>query len=293
MKGDIFIPKSALNAFRRDFYAKLSETIAKNGNTFYEYTPFIIENSTGANDKTAVIATDFDGVMTDIAIYKAYDYSAPLCESFKDGNFEKYLFYPAFATEKDLLALQNCLKETKIDGIYAENYGGIAFAKAHGLKVFAGTGLNLTNSLSIASLLQEQSVVYYALSKELNMEELSALKGQKAFALSSGGIKIMELCYCPFGKTCRQCDKKSIYTLTDEGGRVFPVRRYLSTDGACRFEVYNCAYLVGVGGKNIGKLLDLTLAEDKTACFNAKDDEQKQKQAYRNYTSGHYKRGLL
>ena len=103
----------------------------------------------------------------------------------------------------------------------------------------------------------------------------------------------MELCYCPFGKTCSICDKKAVYNLTDEGGRVFPVRRYIASDGACRFEVYNCADLIGVGVKNAGQLLDLTLVQNKALAVSAKNDETEQKKVYNTYTSGHYKRGVF
>lgn len=293
LKGNIFIPKAELNSLRRSLYSAVFEAKTKVENALYEYQPFAIEGTSGKNEKTAVIATDFSGVETDIAIYKADDYAAPIPESFKNGNFEKYLFYPAFTTEQDLLALADRLRECEIDGIYAENYGGITFANEHGLRVFAGTGFNLTNALSVMTLLQENNVAYYALSKELNGEELSALSGERAFTLASGGIKIMDLCYCPFGKTCRQCDKKSVYSLTDEGGRTFPVRRYTAADGACRFEVYNCADLIGVGVKNVGKLLDLTLVADKQSAIGAKDSESDQKKMYKKYTSGHLKRGVL
>lgn len=293
LKGEIFIPKAELNSLRRSLYSAVYEAKTKVENALYEYQPFAIEGTSGKNEKTAVIATDFSGVETDIALYKADDYAAPIPESFKNGNFEKYLFYPAFTTEQDLLALADRLRECEIDGIYAENYGGITFANEHGLRVFAGTGFNLTNALSVMTLLQENNVAYYALSKELNGEELSALSGERAFTLASGGIKIMDLCYCPFGKTCRQCDQKSVYSLTDEGGRTFPVRRYIAADGACRFEVYNCADLIGVGVKNVGKLLDLTLVADKQSAIGAKDSESDQKKMYKKYTSGHLKRGVL
>lgn len=293
--GDIFIPKSALNAFRRTFYTMLAERIAKNGNTQYTYHPFTPAKISGQNAKTAVVATDFEGVETDIAIYKADNYAAPLPDSFKKGNFEKYLLYPSFATEEDLRALCARLQETSIDGIYAENYGGITFAKTHGIKLFAGTGFHLTNALSVQTICKEDCVAYYALSKELNADELSSLVGENAFALSGGGIKLMDLCYCPFGKTCRQCDQKSIYRLTDEGGRVFPVRRYRCANGNCRFEIYNCADLISSGAKNAGKLLDLTLLspQEMQRAILAKEDENQQKQTYKNYTSGHYKRGVL
>ena len=185
------------------------------------------------------------------------------------------------------------MHKNTIDGIYAENYGGLEFAKTHGVKLFAGTGFNLINGLSISVLLKEKNVSYYAISKEANAEQLKMLTGDKAFALASGGIKIMDLCYCPFGKTCKTCDKRKLYKLTDENGREFPVRRYVAADGACRFEVYNCADLIGTGVKNAGRLLDLTLIEKKKNAIAAIDNEAEQKKIYKNYTSGHLKRGVL
>lgn len=292
LKGNIFIPKSELNAFRRRFYEDICERIAKGSNTPYDAKELSLPVLSGKNTKTAVIASDFTEVKTDIAIYKADDFTKPLPASFINGNFEKYVYYPAFATSADLRAFSRWIQEEKVEGIYAENYGGLAFAKEHGVKVFAGTGFNLLNTLSICELLKE-NVAYYAISKEGNTEEIASLIGDKAFALSQGDIKVMDLCYCPFGKTCAQCDKKSVYNLTDDNGRVFPVRRYVAADGACRFEVYNCAELIGLGVKNSGQLLDLTLVQDKKTAIMAKDNETEQKKLYANYTSGHYKRGVL
>ena len=272
LKGNMFIPKSELNAFRRHFFEALCEKIAKGDNRFYEYEEIPFPVLSGKHEKTAVIASDFTGVETDVAIYKADDYTKALPEAFKEGNFEKYLYYPPFTNNADLLALSRWIQEGKVDGIYAENFGGLAFAKEHDVKVFAGTGFNLINSLSIAELLKE-NVSYYAISKEANAEEISTLISEKAFALSLGDIKVMDLCYCPFGKTCANCDKKAVYALTDENGRSFPVRRYITADGSCRFEVYNCAQLIGIGAKNAGQLLDLSLIADKKEAISAKDND--------------------
>ena len=139
-----------------------------------------------------------------------------------------------------------------------------------------GTGLNLVNTLSFHELMRYADISYYAVSKELTEEEQRALSGEKSFALCLGGIKLMDLCYCPFGKTCAKCDKREVYTLTDEEGRSFPVRRYQSAEGACRFEVYNCAELSCEIPSTAGRLLDYTLT-------------QKQNK----YTTGHSKRGVL
>ena len=267
--GDIFIAKSELNAFRRRFYAEVFQA----ERTLYEYSPLKSAVFSKNNKKNAVIASEFTKFQTDIAIYKANDYGENLPQSFIDGEFEKYLYYPPFCTSEDENAMRSWLTQGKIDGIYADNYGAVEFAKKHGLKLFLGTGLNICNRVALASI----SATYYAVSKELNEKEIDVLIGENAFVLREGGIKIMDLCYCPFGKTCNACDKKSVYSLTDEGGRKFPVRRYVDGKGNCRFEVYNCSLLHSDTPQKAGELMDLTI-EDK---------------AFTGYTHGHAKRGVL
>ncbi len=292
VRGNIFIPKSELNAFRRYFYQSLCAQVQRNGNTQYEYSPSPIPAFTGENAKTAIISTDFTGIRTDIAVYKAEDLGADLPESFTKGDFEKYVYLPPFTTSEDLTAIARLCGQG-IDGVYAENYAGVEFAKQYGVKLFAGTGFHILNARTLATLLEEPCLSYYALSKEGTAEEMKSLVGERGFALSFGDIKLMDFCYCPFGKTCAVCDKKERYGLTDENGRVFPVRRYRSSTGECRFEVYNCASLIGTGVKGLGRLLDLSVTENKRLAAQAKDEEEKQKKVYDGYTSGHYKRGVL
>ncbi len=293
LQGNIFIAKSQLNAFRREFYKSLIEKIAKKEHTVYNRQAVDIKKEDEKNQKTAVIVSDFTGLCADIAIWKPEDYTQPVPDSFKYGTFEKYLYYPAFLTQSDLVALDCMMKDVKFDGIYAENYAAIPFALERGIKIFAGTGFNLFNRLSVSELLTIENVSYYAISKELNAEEASNLVGGKSFVLSSGNLKLMDLCYCPFGKTCQRCDKKSTYTLQDENGRCFVARRYISAEGQCRFEIYNYADLVGKGINGAGKLLDLTLAQDKKRALEIKENEEQQKLFYGEYTSGHFRRGVL
>ena len=295
LKGNIFIPKSELNAIRRSLYAQVKDDMAG-----YGRLPFnnkLLKNDVHftlqANNKIALISNDFTNIKADVAIYKADDLRAPLPAVFLEGEFEKYLYYPAFVTAADEKAIKMKMQEGKIDGIYVENYGGLVFARENNLAVFVGTGLNLINRISIQALLQLPYVRYYALSKETNEKEAQGLLADKAFVLASGNIKLMDLCYCPFGKTCGSCDKKQMYLLTDESGRGFPVRRYVTADGGCRFEVYNCADLVSSGINGAGKLMDVSVLKDKNAAVNACDCIQKQKEVYKNQTSGHYKRGVL
>ena len=43
--------------------------------------------------------------------------------------------------------------------------------------------------------------------------------------MTAGDVKVMDLIYCPFSKSCAECDRRELYTLTDENGRAFPMRR--------------------------------------------------------------------
>ncbi len=292
LRGNIFIPKSMLNGLRRAYFQALCEKVSgKRAPLTPQELPRYV--ATGENKKLAVIACDFERSCADIAIYKPSDYTAPLPLSFLEGDFEKYLYYPAFATAEDELAIEQTLTENGLDGVYVENYGGAYFAKSRNIKIFAGTGLNVTNGIALSSLLQIPQVAYYALSKELSERELKSLSGEKAFALGLGDIKLMELCYCPFAKACAACDRRSVYTLTDEDGRGFPVRRYVDGKGNCRFEVYNCATLIGEGLPKTGTLCDLSVSENGAELLSARKDTEKQKAVVRKYTSGHQKRGVL
>lgn len=293
IQGNIFIPKSKLNALRREFYDLLLKKLTHRQREEYVYQPFESKIVKGAFNKTAVIGTTFENIQADIIIYKPDCFLGEIPDSVKKGLFEKYLYYPAFCTSKDEEALDKLFENGAFDGVYTEGYAGILYAQKRNVKIFAGTGLNLINTISVSELCKISNLTYYAISKEANVEEMQELLGEKAFVLASGDIKLMELCYCPFGKTCEKCDKKDVYRLTDENGRVFPVRRYISANGSCRFEVYNCASLIGTGVKDTGKLLDLTLQKEKEQAVLASENEAAQKKVYDTYTSGHFKRGVL
>lgn len=287
--GDIFFAKSQLNAFRREVYKQVKQTLIGLERETLVYQEVACSPMVADNNKTAIIVTNSSlldqQIDSDICIYKPQRYGEQLPKSFIKGKFEKYIYYSALQTQVDLNEIAKYAPY--IDGIYAENYGGLAFAKEHRLKVFAGTGFNLTNSISVAQLLQE-GVEYYAVSKELETHLQQRLCCKNAFMLTGGDIKVMDLCYCPFEKTCRACDQKEWYELTDENGRVFPLRRYQAATGECRFELYNCACLLGHARKGIGKLLDASKIP-VNKLLQAADNEEQLKALYIKYTAGHNK----
>lgn len=270
----VFLPKSALNALRREFYAALCAVLDPPRAPLPERR-FTACVQPVASARTALIATQ--AVKGDIVIYKT-------AHRLPEAGKERFCYLPPYFAGADELAYSSLLQEC--DGIYCEGYYGIALAKKYNKPLFAGTGFNLTNAFSVAGV-RAAGAKYYALSKELSAKEQAALAGEGAFTLCAGDIKVMDLIFCPFSRTCKTCDKRDLYTLTDEDGRRFPLRRYGNT-GACRFELYNCAPLAAQNGAG-GALADITVCN-----ITALADRSAQAETLLpNATAGHKNRSML
>ena len=248
-----FLPKSALNAFRRAFYTNLAhylvpDRVPLSTSEFSETVP-----TRRGNQCAVIVRGDSSAEHRDqIVIYKPDDYAQITPPEY---GKEKFLYLPPLFTQQDEESIGSALKH--FDGIYCEGSYGILLAKKYGKTLFAGAGCNLTNEFAVNGI-KACGAKYFVLSHELSAREQSMLAAEGAFALTQGGVKVMDLCYCPFGRTCRDCDRRAFYTLTDESGRTFPLRRYRTAEG-CRFEVYNCAPLANERGA-ASLLVDCTAA---------------------------------
>lgn len=265
IEGECFVLKSALNALRRSAYAEFYRGIGEPkryppmGERAIPEPPSPFVRAEG---RVAVIDGDFSSPCyrrekVDIAIFKPHDYrnSKEISAFLRVSEYyawHKYLYLPAFCVGADLEGIDLA----GFDGVYAEGAFAIEFCRERGVKLFAGTGFNLFDRAS--ALAAGEVAEELALSKELSLAEIAELDIPSAFVLCGGGIKVMELGHCPFGKSCASCDRRSRYTLTDEGGRRFPLIRYTNAD--CRFEVYNCACLAGGAARN--RLYDLSIFSD-------------------------------
>ncbi len=238
----VFLPKSALNAFRRDFYAALLRTLCPARPPLAEVKREIGAPNPVKGRMTAVISDEPQ--RADLFIYKPRDYQNFKRPSDMVPAGEVYLYLPPFLTAADEAALRDRIRE--FDGVYTDGYYGIALAKKYGVRLFAGTGFHLTNRISVGAI--PEFAQYFALSDEISTAEQDALAVSGAFALTDGDIRVMDLIYCPFERTCASCDRRKFYRMTDEDGRVFPLLRYRISDMGCRFEVYNCATLRTDGG---------------------------------------------
>lgn len=272
----VFVPASALNAFRREVFAAVYSEITQNRNEKCVFNGVLPEIKTENNSKTAAIAQNLDGLTADIGIYKPADYSEIRTDF--DFSGEKFLYLPPFITLKEIENLKSLI--VRFDGIYCD--GVYAFKLAEELKVkhFAGTGMNISNRIGVSGCKAD----YFALSKELTLGEIKPLCTGNAFYLGAGDIKVMDLIYCPFGKKCASCDKRGCYTLKDESGREFTLRRY-SVVG-CRFEVYNCASLAADCG-GAGVLVDGTFSDAPENIVKICRNGDKLREYFKNYTRGH------
>ena len=246
------MPMSALNQLRRDFFEAYVEYLLPAPVQINFQAP-TVEITPVPTAGTAVIATQ--DKKADIFIYKPQNYAAISEEDLKNIQAKKFLYLPPFFTGADIALVQE--KLPLFEGIYCDGYYGLALARELNMDFFAGTGWNLTNRFSVSEA--KRYAKYFALSKELSATEQRHLSAEGAYVLSGGAIKIMDLCYCPFGGKCTTCDKRECYTLTDESGRKFPLRRFRGAGKLCRFELYNCNPLAE-NTVQAGKLTDETVA---------------------------------
>ncbi len=266
--GDVFIVRSALNAFRREVFSSVYRHLAGNRETVEKRGIGREDGAGHVNDdlKIAVIDTDFKSPCYRTskichAIFKPCDYNnlTEISDFIRIAEYyawRKWIYLPAFSIGEDL---ERFLKLTeRFDGIYAEGVFALELCREKGIPLFAGTGFNLFNRMSVAEA-YEDGAGYVCLSKELSGRETEKIGGC-FYVLKGGCVRLMDLGHCVFKKRCGDCDRRDRYFLTDESGRRFPLRRY--ENSCCRFEVYNNVPLVA-DHESGGTLYDFTISDDK------------------------------
>lgn len=274
--GNVFMPASQLNSLRRQVYKNYFESLnaEREKAILPPYIPRIMQK---INKKTAVIAANLNGLKADIGILKLQDEKADINTLLSDFYGEKFLYIPPFASGARLEKYISAAKA--VGGVYADGYYGIELAEKLNLPLFVGLGLNISNSVDIAYL----NAKYIALSHELSSAEFKNIRAENTFVLAAGGIKVMDIIYCPFEKTCLKCDKRNFYKMTDEEGREFVLHR-TDVDG-CAFELYNCASLITP--EKFGVIIDCTTEKNVNFILENLGGENLKK-IFKSYTRGHY-----
>ena len=263
-----FLVRSALNAFRRSVFEGAAAALAGEPRVPVSLSVPPPRAVREPQDRAGIAVigdlpffSSPSAHMVAHAIFKPTDYknTAEIEGFLKISEYyawHTWLYLPPFMTEKELASLLSYLP--RFCGVYGEGVWAAQFCREHGLRLFAGVGFNLFNSIALAGA-RAAGAEEAALSKELSSAELVQAGARGAYVLAGGGIKVMDLIHCPFGRSCGDCDRRRRYTLTDEAGRAFPLLRYETS--VCRFELYNPSLLdAGGAEKRTGAaaLFDLT-----------------------------------
>ena len=235
IEGNPFVPKSILNKLRASLYEKV---FFKDVKPFkIPYYTFDFKNNYKSGYKSVVISDKKQTLDCETAFVLApndYRDEKSIADILKGQTADKYLFVPAFLREDETVVIERLI--SRFDGVYADGLNGIQLAKDYGKKLICGLGINVFNSIDLYALSKISNAII--LSQELSQREIGSLSLQ-ANVFNFGSIRLMELLYCPFKKDCKNCKRtQSTFTLTDEMGHRFKLRRY-KIASECRFEVYN------------------------------------------------------
>ena len=254
LKGrEIFVPRSVLNALRRDAVEKLKEALIRDYETRMPRLAKVEEKG-GATviEKTdgrrIIVNTDDFAVIKslcdkNIAIsYQIYDFSQFLSQidiflALIENNFNSYLHLPPVVKGDENAVVEDILQRCKgrIRGLICENYHALFLAEKYSLESVAGIRLNVYNS-GFQRVSGVDSVIF---SPELTLSEIRDI-GTDGFVYAYGYLPVMTLCHCPVqvstGCTCANCayigdfcyrDKKADYLI-----KRIRIKR-------CYFELFN------------------------------------------------------
>lgn len=208
----VFVPKSVLNAFRREVYDKLYSEIVG----FYKKKTVksAIKKPTIANRFTnfEIIEDLNQSITAKNAVYSPEIYSVEEVLAFikkcKDAGAKPYLDTPNFALEEDVALLKDIIEKTGI-GIVANNY----YALGLSADIVIGAGLNVYNAYTTE-----------AYGKPFITAESDI--GERV------DFPLMTLRHCPIkshvGGDCKNCKyKDGYYYLTSDGKKLMLKRKKL------------------------------------------------------------------
>lgn len=205
--GNVFVPKSKLNAFRRKVYSDIYALLTKVENTEIEKIRIEPDNSKVRElENVQFISSldeDFDAeiIVLDPEIYseETINLFVEKCEKVKS---KAVLNLPNFALTQDIVMLKNLVEKTKI-AVMVNNVYGLSFDT----EKYIGGGVNIYNDYS---------------AKYLNLPYIKAEN-------SKYKMPYMTFRHCPMKEhlnaNCSNCPYKEGYYYKMEGGQIFNLKR--------------------------------------------------------------------
>ncbi len=210
----VFMPKSSLNEFRRDVYAKAVELLTLPSkrelplialdvcgkiNLLKDFC--LAQESSGRYEKSTVIYSPEFYNLRDVGEFVI---------NCKNQGVKPYLDLPNFAIKEDIEFLREIIEKTAV-GIVANNY----YALNLGKDVIIGGGLNVYNSLSA------------------KVFDAPVILSEKGIGEATP-FAYMTLKHCPIkshvGGNCANCNYSDGYEYVMEGGKTLKLKRKKITD---------------------------------------------------------------
>ena len=257
----LFLASSEINALRRGAIASLEDSVIFDKSNAVcgkcEIRPPVTAENRKSESKKVRIFTDNPKFIFDKKLYshELESICLPL-ELFANGNidgislpFGVRLPRVYFGNERE--NIQTALKNAKNSGaiyVYVSNIGHIGVARASGLKLYGGMGLNVTNSdtLSVYAGMGFECLCLSPELKTAQMRDIVRVVGVECSATVKGRLPLMvlESCILRSVKLCSNYNGKSHICgeYTDRIGKKFPIyreRRFDGKNSPCRNIIMN------------------------------------------------------
>ena len=219
---DAFLPKSRLNAMRRELLSYVKEEILSNysreksNDRALQYPE--AKKIDGAFAEIKDIEALSDKIFTYIPniVFSPEIFDIEDCKEFyakakRDGNLV-WIKPPVYVSEHSLCDCENMIDV--FDGVVCNNVGLIEMASEHNKLTFAGPSMNIYNKYN--PLVRVTNA--YMISTELNRYEIKDFEGGYIYAY--GYLPLMYLSFCPRNQVGIHCDNcYGKIEFTDERGK--------------------------------------------------------------------------
>ncbi len=207
--NNAFLTKKQLNDFRRNVYEKLIEKLTEINHKKIQEIELKINKNIKKFNNFQIIDNIYEKFIENNIIYSPEIYLLNEINKFKEKcdeeNKNAFLFLPNFATEKDIILLEEIISKTKVGAIATNLYALLLKTN-----LVAGGELNIYNSVS-ANL--------------LNIPVLSAENNLS----TKVEVPFMTLKHCPMkehlGAKCSACPYADGFKYVMQNGKTFSLKR--------------------------------------------------------------------
>ncbi len=261
INGDIFLPKSLVNAFRRSAMAKLEDKLCSIEKIQrIDVTSELSEKLKSANEKCIhICARNMDG-LSKIKEFENVKYVSVPLECFEnaenkdfdvvfENNITLGIKMPRVMFDMEKENANKLIKKAKSLGAryaYISNIGQIDMCKKQNLRLFGAHGLNVYNSHTLKKL-SDEGFESLCMSPELNtaqMRDLYRQEGVKCEVFAKGHLDLMvtESCFIRANGKCKNNHLDACAYLCDRKNYKFKVggeKRLTDKFTGCRCIIYN------------------------------------------------------